>query len=119
VDGWTLDATYRREWGPGASLTSGDFALRYQPSDRLGLTASATTFNQIEEFRIGEGRAYGGGLSFDVMLVDRVSFAGGASVLRHADGDSAFASPWDQTRGWTSLRIAVGEDPGMANRRNR
>ncbi|HSG09653.1 MAG TPA: hypothetical protein VLA36_14930 [Longimicrobiales bacterium] len=116
---WTLDGTYRLEWSPGGSLNSGDVAVRYQPTDRFGVSASATTFEQIEEFRIGEGRAYGGGLSFDAQVLDRLSFAGGVSVLRHTDGDSAFTSPWDQTRGWTSLRISIGEDPGMANRRNR
>jgi hypothetical protein len=119
MEDWILDGTYRLEWGPGGSLNSGDVAIRHQPTDRIGLSASLTTFEQIEEFRVGEGRAYGGGLSFDVMVVDRISFAGGMSVLRRTDGDTAFTSPWDQTRGWTSLRIAVGEDPGMANRRNR
>lgn len=116
---WTVDGTYRLEWGPGGSLNSGDVTARYQPTERLGLSASATTFEQVEEFRVGAGRAYGGGFSFDMMVVDRITFAGGMTVLRHTDGDSAFAGPWDQTRGWTSLRIAVGEDPGMANRRNR
>lgn len=116
---WTVDGAYRLEWGPGGSLNSGDVSVRYQPNDRVGLSASATTFQQVEEFRVGKGRAYGGGLAFDVLVVDRVSLAGGMSMLRHADGDNAFTSPWDQTRGWTSLRIAVGEDPGMANRRSR
>jgi len=119
VEDWTLEGTYRLEWGPGGSLNSGDVSARYEPTDRLGLSASLTTFDQVEEFRVGSGRAYGGGLSFDMRVVDRVTFAGGMSVLRHSDGDNAFTSPWDQTRGWTSLRIAVGEDPGMANRRSR
>lgn len=116
---WTLDGAYRLEWGPGGSLNSGDLSMRYQPNERLGVSATATTFEQVEEFRVGEGRAWGGGLSFDLQVLHRVSFAGGMSVLRHTDGDSSFNSPWDQTRGWTSLRIAVGEDPGLANRRNR
>ena len=121
MDKWSVDGTYRFEWSPGGSMNSGDVAARYQPTQRFGVSASLTTFEQIEEFRVGVGRAYGGGLSFDAELMDRISLAGGMSVLRHTEADESFAfnSPWDQTRGWTSLRIAVGEDPGMANRRNR
>lgn len=119
VEHWLVDGAYRYEWGPGGSLNSGDVALRFQSTDRLTVSASGTAFQQIEEFRVGEGIAYGGGLSFDLQVLERISLAGGMTVLRHANGDSVFDSPWDQTRGWTSLRIAVGDDPGMANRRNR
>lgn len=115
--GWTVDGSYRLEWGPGAFLSSGDVALRYTAWERLALSLSGTTFQQIEEFRVGDGRALGGGLSFDLKVTDRASFAGGMTVLRHRDGGSVFTSPWNQTRGWTSLRIDIGEDPGLANRR--
>ncbi|MHB1194955.1 MAG: hypothetical protein ACYC6F_18185 [Longimicrobiales bacterium] len=115
--GWTVDGSYRLEWGPGAYLSSGDVALRYTAWERLALSLSGTSFQQIEEFRVGDGRALGGGFSFDLAVTDRTSFAGGMSVLRHRDGGSVFTSPWNQTRGWTSLRINIGEDPGLANRR--
>jgi len=115
--GWTLDGSYRLEWGPGAFLSSGDVALRYTALERLALTLSGTSFQQIEEFRVGDGRAFGGGLSFDLKVTGRASFAGGMTMLRHRDGGSVFTSPWNQTRGWTSLRIDIGEDPGIANRR--
>lgn len=112
-----VDGSYRLEWGPGAFLSSGDVAVRYTPWDRLSLSLSGTSFQQVEEFRVGDGRALGGGFSFDLGVTDRASLAGGLSVLRHRDGGTVFTSPWNQTRGWTSLRINVGEDPGLANRR--
>ncbi|NJD19816.1 MAG: hypothetical protein FIA95_11115 [Gemmatimonadetes bacterium] len=115
--GWTVDGSYRLEWGPGAFLSSGDVALRYTAWERLALSVTGTSFQQIEEFRVGDGRALGGGMSFDLKVTDRASFAGGMSMLRHRDGGSVFTSPWNQTRGWTSLRIDIGEDPGLANRR--
>lgn len=113
----TVDGSYRLEWGPGAFLSSGDVAVRYAAWDRLALSVTGTSFQQVEEFRVGDGRAWGGGFSFDLAVTDRVDFAGGMSVLRHRDGGSVFTSPWNQTRGWTSLRLAVGDDPGLANRR--
>jgi hypothetical protein len=47
----------------------------------------------------------------------RARFTGGFSVLRNRDGGTSTLSPWNQTRGWSSLRINVGSDPGLANRR--
>lgn len=116
---WSVNGSYRLEWGPGGFLNSGDVAVRYASSDRLSLSVSGMSFQQIDEFRVGEGRAFGGGLSFDLRVDGRTSLSGGMSILRHRDGGNVFTSPWNQSRGWTSLRVAVGEDPGLANRRNR
>jgi hypothetical protein len=115
--GWTLDGAYRLEWGPGAFLSSGDVALRWTEWERLSLSVSGTSFQQVEEFRVGDGRALGGGFSFEYKVTDRAMLTGGMTALRHRDGGSVLTSPWNQTRGWTSLRIAIGEDPGLANRR--
>jgi hypothetical protein len=116
---WSVDGTYRLEYGPGGFMQSMDASARYAPSERLGVTASAETFQQVEEFRLGDGRAVGGGLGFDLGFGERARLSGGMSVLRHRDGGTTTLSPWNQTRGWTSLRINVGEDPGLANRRGR
>jgi hypothetical protein len=84
------------------------------------VTATATTFQQIEQYRLGDGRGLGGGLSFDAELTDRILTSGGASLLRHTGGQATVQdSPWNQSRAWWSLRVLVGEDPGLANRRRR
>lgn len=114
---WSVDGSYRMEWGPGGFMQSGDASVRYAPSDAWGVTASGQTFQQVEEFRVGNGRAVGGGISFDLGFGERARLAGGLSMIRHRDGGTTTLSPWNQTRGWTSLRINVGEDPGLANRR--
>jgi hypothetical protein len=116
-EAWSVDGGYRLEWGPGGFMQSGDAALRYAPSDAWGITASGQTFQQVEEFRVGDGRAVGGGMSFDLGFGERARLTGGIMMLRHRDGGTTTLSPWNQTRGWTSLRINVGEDPGLANRR--
>jgi len=116
-DRWQLEGSYRLEWGPGAFLSSGDLGARYSPSDRLSVTASGMTFQQIAEFRVGEGRAVGGGLSFDLGVTDRARLAGGFSVLRHRNEGEVEESPWNQSRAWAGLRIEVGNDPGLTARR--
>lgn len=112
-----VDGSYRLEWGPGAFLSSGDVAVRLDTGEGATFTLSGTSFQQVEEFRVGDGRALGGGVSFDMVITERTTLAGGLSVLRHRDGGTVFTSPWNQTRGWTSLRIGIGGDPGLANTR--
>ena len=117
--GVTVDGKYSLEWGPGSFLSSGDVALRLEPLERFSLTLQATTFQQVEAFRLGDGRAIGAGLSLDYMVSDRTTFTGGASMLRHRDGGTTTLSPWNQGRAWTALRIGVGSDPGLTQRRSR
>jgi hypothetical protein len=114
---WTLQGDYHLEWGPGGFLSSGDASLQWKPTRRVSLSATGTTFQQIEQYRLGEGRAYGGGLNFDLGVSDRTSFMGGLSVMRLRNQGGAVNSPWNQTRGWSALRIQVGDDPGLAARR--
>lgn len=116
---WTWLASYRVEWGPGAFLTSGDLSATARPADRLRVTATATTFQQIEEFRVGDGRAWGGGLSADWTVSERLALTAGGSLLRHRDGGSPFTSPWSQSRAWTTARVAIGSEPGLSRRGSR
>lgn len=113
---WVADAGYQLEWGPGGFLSSADAAVRFSATERLSASLSALTFQQIEEYRLGEGRAFGGGASADYELNERTSVAGGFSILRHQDGGNVFTSPWNQGRAWTSLRFDLGRDPGLAGR---
>lgn len=116
---WAVESSYRYEWGPGATLSSGDAAVRWTASDRVSLVANAMSFQQIEEFRLGEGRAWGGGVSADLGLTDRASLAGGVSIIRQRSEGGTVDSPWNQTRAWSSLRIRMGEDPGIRMGRSR
>jgi hypothetical protein len=118
-DMWSFDGSYRLEIGPGSSLTSGDASVRFTPNDRISVAVSGTSFQQVDEFRVGEGRAVGGGLSFDLGITERITLAGGGSVIRHRNGDVFSSSPWDQSRGWSAVRIAVGNDPGLSARARR
>jgi hypothetical protein len=96
-----------------------DLSGRYRICEYLGVSLSALSFHQIEEYRIGEGRAFGMGASADYAWGERVSLVGGFSLIRHRDGGNKFTSPWDQGRAWSSLRFDLGGDPGLADRAGR
>jgi hypothetical protein len=113
---WVLDGRYELEWGPGGFLNGADVAARYGATDRLTVSASLLTFQQIEEYRLGEGRAFGGGAAADFAVNDRMSLAGGLSIIRHRDGGNVFTSPWNQGRAWSMLRVDLGGDPGLTRR---
>lgn len=111
-----VDGRYQLEWGPGGFLSSADVAVRYSATERLSASVHGMAFQQIEEYRLGEGRAFGGGGSADYRFGDLATFAAGASLIRHRDGGNVFTSPWNQGRAWTSLRFELGRDPGLAAR---
>jgi hypothetical protein len=111
---WSVDGRYQLEWGPGGFLSSADAAVRFDPTERLTVSVNAMTFQQIEEYRLGQGRAFGGGVTAGYELGDRATFAVGASLIRHRDGGNVFTSPWNQGRAWSSLRFDLGRDPGLA-----
>jgi len=112
--GWSLGAGYDLEWGPGGFLSSGEGAVRWAPSERLRLTVSGRTFQQIEQYRLGDGRAVGGGFSAAFDLTERIGLSGGGSILRRSGGEAGEGDPWHQSRAWSAVRLRIGRDPGVA-----
>jgi len=119
TSGLTLDGRYEREWDAGAFRESGELRARWRPTDRLGGSVFASGFQQIQEFRIGEGTVFGGGGSLDVELWQGIRARGGAAVYRQLFENRPGGVDWNQVRAWSSLRIPVGSDPGIAARRGR
>ena len=115
-EGWLVSGSYQIESGPGGFLSSADASLRYDATERLSASVSVLSFQQFEEYRLGQGRAFGGGASADYTFGERASLALGFSMIRHRDGGNVFTSPWNQTRAWSALRFDLGQDPGLAGR---
>lgn len=111
-----LDASYRMEHGFGAFVSSGDASVFWQATPRVELAVDATAFQQIEQFRVGEGVVVGGGASANVLLTDRLSLAGGATVYRQMFENRPGVADWNQLRAWTTLRAGFGRDPGTVRR---
>jgi hypothetical protein len=112
---WTLNGAYHLEWGPGGFLNSADVSVRWSLDERVGVSLSGMSFQQIEQYRLGDGRAWGGGLSVDAEIVRRLSVVAGGSLIRHDQEGGGVQSPWNQARAWTTLRLEVGSDAGRAN----
>ena len=115
VPAWAVDGRYQLEWANGAFLSSGDVSVRWEPHPRVRLSATGTALQQFEEYRLGEGTTVGGGGSASVRLTSRLHLDGGVSVYRRLTEDRLYevGEDWSQTRGWTSLRVDLGRDPGM------
>lgn len=109
---WTVSGAYDLEWGPGGFLSSAEAGVRWSPSGGSFLALSGRTFQRIEQYRLGDGRAVGGGWSGGLVLAERITLSGGASVTRLRSGGGAGESPWNQLRAWSSVRYRFGGDPG-------
>jgi hypothetical protein len=111
--GWTTEGTYRIEWGAGAFLSALDARVGWSPSESVTVGVTGTAFQQILEFRVGEGRVWGGGLTAGLDLPWRARLDGGAALYRHDPRGRAAETPWNQTRVWTSVSVPFGQDPGV------
>ncbi len=112
---WRLDGSVRRETGFGAAYGGGDVSAQWQPAEGTFLRAWATAFEQIEEFRVGEGSVLGGGIDASIRLRQRWVVDGGVGLYRH--GSTRRDSPdWNQRRAWLAVRVEFGDDPGLRAR---
>lgn len=113
-----LQGEYRMEWAAGAFFNGGDVSARVQVTPDLGVSLNGTAFQQIQEFRLGEGTALGGGVSVDARLPwEEMRLNGGISVFR-AGTDSRMLQPdWNQVRGFWNLSVPIGNDPGLEGSR--
>ena len=109
----TLDGSYRMERGYGAYLGSADFSARYRWNERVGFSVDGTAFQQIEQFRLGDGVVFGGGGSVDVHVTSFVNLSGGAHVYRQTWDNRPGDPDWNQVRAWAALRVGFGRDPGL------
>lgn len=112
VSAVSLDGNYTLERGFGATLSSGDLAVRWQALGKLAITLDGSAFQQIEEFRVGDGTVLGGGAGFDLTLRGRTSLAAGYNLYRQTFEGRPGIANWNQSRGWAALRLGFGSDPG-------
>jgi len=116
---FSLEGSYRWERGAGATLSSGDATVRWSPLDRLSVYVDGTAFQQIEEYRVGEGIVTGFGGGVELELLSRTRLLTGANVYRQDFKNRSSAADWNQLRAFASLNIGFGEDPGAARRPGR
>ena len=115
----SFDGTFRWEEGAGAFLSSGDATVRWSPGERFAVFLNGTAFQQIEEYRVGEGAVLGFGGGTEMELLPRTRLLTGANLYRQNFENRSSAADWNQLRAYASLNIGFGEDPGAARRPGR
>lgn len=116
---WTVNGKYVLEDGFGAFLSNVDVEVRWQATPDIGLQARGTAFQQVEDFRVGEGMVAGGGLGATVRLWEGIRFEGGMDVYEQWFDNRPAGLDLTQIRAHTSLRVPIGGDPGMRGRGGR
>ena len=112
TDALSASGGYNRDIGFGASRTDGSAALRWT-GEKLSLGVNGTAFQNIYEFRVGDGRVIGGGLDAAIRLTSEARLAGDFMIYRHRGQDSnPLVTDWSQKRATLRLEWTVGSDPG-------
>ncbi len=110
---WDVEGGYWRNWGFGAALNSGNLRVGVRPHDQLSLGLRFSALQQLEEFRIDEGRVWG--LGADVRWRTRsgtVWFS--FDNYEHDRRNSAALQDWSQMRGALGFSYYLGSEPGRA-----
>jgi len=110
-----VSGRYHLEWANGGFLSSGNLSARWQVDPRLSVSVNGTALQQLEEFRFGQSTAVGVGGSGRFQITSRLELGAGVSVYRRLSSDHRYQAnlDWSQLRGWSSLQVAIGGDPGL------
>ncbi len=110
--GWTLDAGYQREFGPGASASGLAGSLTYGPSRRFTATLLGSSVDRPLEFRFNDALVRVYGVDAQLEPSDRIRI--GLSASRYEESHrrpDAAAFDWNQLR--ASLRVVVAFGSGV------
>jgi hypothetical protein len=111
--GWTLDGSYRREFGPGAAAATAAASLTYAPSRRLSVTALASGVDRPLEFRFNEAVVRSFGVDAALEATDRIQV--GLNLMRYDESHrrpDAGAFDWDQFRAAARVVLLLGGADG-------
>ncbi len=108
---WDIDGGYWRNWGFGAALNSGDLRVGMRPHEQLSLGLRFSAFQQLEEFRVDEGRVWG--IGGDVRWRTRpgtVWFS--VDNYEHDRRNNGAMRDWSQQRAALGFSYYLGSEPG-------
>lgn len=113
TDRWELDGGYWRSHGFGALLNSGDLRVGFQPWDRLALGARFSAWQQLQEFRVNEGRVYGIGIDARWRTTAGTVWWSIDRYDHDNRGDAAIRD-YSQWRSALGFSYYLGSEPGRA-----
>ena len=108
---WTVVGDYHVNIGFGASGSDAALAVRWQQSDHVWLGLHGTAFQTIDEFQVGEGRVFGGGLEGAYQLTPQLRIVGDAYLFRHTAHDQPQIIDWNQRRAALRFEWSLGNQP--------
>ncbi len=110
---WDLEGGYWRNWGFGAALNSGNLRVGVRPHEQLSLGLRFSALQQLEEFRIDEGRVWGVGADVRWRTQSGTVWFS-FDNYEHDRRDNAALKNWSQMRGALGFSYYVGSEPGRA-----
>ena len=110
---WNLQGGYWLNWGFGAAESAVDFRADYLPTPALSVGARVAAFQQLWEFRVGEGRTWR--LGVDARWKTPAGTLWGAlERYRNDRRDDTAQVDWTQWRAAFGVSYYVGSEPGRA-----
>jgi hypothetical protein len=107
--GWTVDAGYHAEFGPGAASAGIGASLTYAPNRSLRVALYGSDLDRPLEFRFGEAGVQVYGADVRATLGGRLRAVVGLSrYVERRDRPDAGAFDWNQLRVTAGLAIDVG-----------
>lgn len=108
---WELDGGYWRNHGFGAALNSGDLRVGYQAHEQLSLGARFSAWQQLEEFRVSEGRVWSVGIDARWRTQQGTVWFSIDRYDHDNRGDAAIQD-WSQWRSALGFSYYLGSEPG-------
>jgi hypothetical protein len=114
-DAWRLDAGYRLEYGPGASVDGLEGTVTFRGFRGVAVTAYGATLTRPLEFRLNESQLQVVGLDVDWQALDRLRLAlGGAYYHEDRERPDASAFDWNQARLHARVTWMLASGPDAA-----
>jgi hypothetical protein len=104
--GYSLDFTF------GAAFSAGEGRLRIRPADDWTIGVRTSAFQQLEEFRVGEGRVWSVGGELEWRRTTATLWASIDRYRHDRRGADAVDPDWTQTRAAAGLAFYLGSEPG-------
>lgn len=108
-----FDLRYELDWGNSQYLHGADASMRWSSSPSWSIGVTGTTLQQIAAYRLGDGRAWGGGIDGHWEFMKGIEITASGFLLRQDAGRDEPNDIWNQTRASVAVRYAFGEDPAL------